>query len=112
MVKNSSVNKKLSKTQLLKIVWSGGFLSRLLRALLKTALSLWKNVLKPLAKSVLISLWLTAAAKEVAIYKKMFGCFNTTSIISNTEMNDIVNIIKSLEKSGLLIKHFSEAMKN
>ena len=43
------------------------------------------NVLKPLAKSVLIPLKLTAAAAatDAAIYKKMFGSGTTTLIISN-----------------------------
>ena len=40
----------------------GGFLSRLLGLLLKTGLPLIKNVIRSLAKSVLISLGLTAAA--------------------------------------------------
>ena len=52
----SLANIKLSKTQLHKIGKSGGFLSRLLRPLLKTGLPLMKNVLKPFAKSTLISL--------------------------------------------------------
>ena len=39
-----------------------GFLDRLLRPILKTGLLLMKNVIKPLAKSVLIPLGLTAAA--------------------------------------------------
>ena len=51
---NLSANIKLSKTQLSKIVESGGFLSRLLGLLLKTGLPLMKNVLKPLAKNVSI----------------------------------------------------------
>ena len=45
-----------------KIEQSGEFLGRLLGPLLKNGLPLIKNVLKPLAKSVLISLGLTAAA--------------------------------------------------
>ena len=44
---------KFLKTQLSKIVQSGGFLGRPLGPLLKTSLPLMKNVLKPLAKSVL-----------------------------------------------------------
>ena len=40
----------------------GGFLGILCGPLLKTALPLMKNVIKPLAKSVLIPLGLTAAA--------------------------------------------------
>ena len=72
------------------------------------------NVLKPLAKSVLIPLGLTAAASatDVAIHKKMFGCGTTTLIISNEKMNDIMKIIKSLEESGLLIKGVSQLIKN
>ena len=52
---NSSANIKLSKTHLHKIGQSGGFLGRLLGALLKTGLHLIGNALKPLAKSVLVS---------------------------------------------------------
>ena len=72
---NSSANIKLSKTQLHKIGQSGGFLGRLLGPLLKTGLPLIGNVLKPLAKSVLIPLGLTAAASatDAAIHRKMFG---------------------------------------
>ena len=57
-----STDIKLSKTQISKMIQSGGFLGRLLGPLLKTGLPLMKNVIKPLAKSVLIPLGLTAAA--------------------------------------------------
>ena len=89
-----------------KIGQSGGFLGRLLGPLLKPELSLIENVLKPLAKSVLIASGLTAAvsATNPAIHKKIFESGNTTSIISNEEINDIMKIIKSLEESDLLIK--------
>ena len=53
---------KLSKTQLSKMMQSGGFLGKLLGPLLKTGLPLIKSVIKPLAKRVLIPLRLTAAA--------------------------------------------------
>ena len=81
----SSANIKLSKTQLHKIGQSGGFLGRLLGPLLKTGLPLMKNVLKPLAKSVLIPLGLTAAASatDAAIHKKMFGSSVITLKILN-----------------------------
>ena len=71
------------------------------------------NVLKWLAKSVLIPLGLTAGAPaiDVAVHKKMFGS-GTTTIISNEEMNDIMKIIKSLEESRLLIKSVIETIKN
>ena len=73
-----------------------------------------KNVLKPLAKSVLILLGLTAvaSARDAAIHKKIFGSGNTTLVVSNEEMNDIMKIINSLEGSGLLIKDVSQTIKN
>ena len=113
---NSSANIKLSKTQLHKIGKSGGFLGRLLGPLLKTGLLLMKNVLKPLVNSVLIPLRLTAAAAaaaatSAAIYKKIFKSGVTTLIISNEEMNDIMNIVKSVKESGFLIKGVSETIK-
>ena len=46
----SSTDIKLSKTHLSKIIQAGGFLRRLLGPLLKTGLTLIKNVTKPLAK--------------------------------------------------------------
>ena len=42
----------------------------------------------------------------------MFGSGNATLIIPNEEMNDIVKIVKSLEKSGLLINGVSETITN
>ena len=59
---NSSVDIKFSKAQLSQIIQSGGFLGKLLSAILKTGLPLMKSVIKPLAKWVLIPLGLTAAA--------------------------------------------------
>ena len=110
----SSVNIKFSKTQLYKIVQSQGFLDRLLGLLQKSGLPLIGHVLKPLAKNVLIPLGLTASASatDAAIHNKMFGSGNTTLIISNEEMNDVMKIIKSLEESGILIKSISETIKN
>ena len=49
---NSSANVKLSKTQLHKIVQSGGFLGRPLGLLIKTRSSIVENVLEPLAKNI------------------------------------------------------------
>ena len=42
----------------------------------------------------------------------MFGSEVTGLIISNEEMNDIMKIVKSLKKYGLLIKNVSQAIKN
>ena len=54
------------------MIQSGGFLGRLLRPLLKPGLPLIKNVIKQLAKIVLIPLWLTAAASaaDAGTHKK------------------------------------------
>ena len=104
---NSSTDIKLSKTQLSKMIQPGGFLGRLLGPLLKTGLPLIKNVIKPLAKSLLLSLGLTAAASaaDAGIHKKFLGSGDmTTLIISNDEIGDIIKIVKSLEYSGLLLK--------
>ena len=86
--KISAIGIKLTKTQLSKMIQSGGFLGRLLGALLKPGLLLMKNVIKPLAKRVLIQLELTAAASaaEAGIHKKNLGSGLTTLIISNDEM--------------------------
>ena len=88
-----------------KIGKSGGFLGRLLGPLLKPGLSLMKNVLKPLAKSILVPLGLTAAisATDAANHKKMFGPSTTTLVFSNEGLKDIMKIIKSFKESGLLI---------
>ena len=112
---NSSINIKLSKTQLSKTIQSGGFLSRLLGPLLKTGLPLIKNVIKPLAKSVLIPLGLTAAAPavDVGIHKKILGSGTTTTlIISNEEINDIMKIVQALEDSNILLKGVTKTVRN
>ena len=73
-----------------------------------------KNVIKPLAKSVLIPLGLTAAASaaDAGIHKKILGSGNTTLIISNNEIEDIIKIVKSLEDSGLLLEGVTETVQN
>ena len=82
-----SANLKLLKTKLRKIRQAGGFLVRLLGAVLKTLLTLIGNVLKSLAKSVLVPLVLTVAASptDAAIHKKMFRPNKTTLLICNEE---------------------------
>ena len=71
-VNHLSADIKLSKPHLSKMIQSGRFLGRVLGPLLKTGLPLIKNVIKPLAKSVLIPLGLTAAASaaDAGIHKK------------------------------------------
>ena len=94
------------------MIQSGGFLGKLLGPLLKTGLPLIKNVIKPLAKIVLIPLGLTAAASaaDAGIHKKILGSGNTTLIISNDEIHDIIKIVKSLEDSSLLLKGVTETV--
>ena len=123
-----SADIKLSKTQLSKMIQSGGFLGRLLGPLLKTRLPLIKNVIKPLAKSALIPLRLTTTSStaEAGIHKNILGSrhnppsssashnlpSSTTLIISNNEIEDIIKIVKSLEDSGLLLKGVTERVQN
>ena len=104
---NMSTDIKLSKTQISKIIQSGGFLGKILGPLLKTGLPLIKTVIKPLAKSVLIS-----SAADAGIQKKIYGSGTTTLVISNEEMNDIMKIVQALEDSKILLKGVSETTKN
>ena len=82
-----------------------------------------KNVIQPLAKSVLIPLGLTAAASSAGagIHKKiprlwssfrLYFPYNNKLIRSNDAMEDIMKIVKSLEDSGLLLKGVSETFQN
>ena len=128
-----STDIKLSKTQISKMIQSGGFLGRLLGPLLKTGLPLIKKVIKPLAKSVLIPLRLTApaSAADAEIHKKILGSVhrpssssalpyhpsssashnnNTILIISNDEMKNIIKIVNFLENSSLLPKGVSQSI--
>ena len=97
------------------MIQSGGFLGKLLGPLLQTGLPLIKSVITPLAKSVLIPLELTAAASaaDTGTHKKILGSGNnTTLIISNKEIDDLIKIVKSLEESGLLLKGITESVQN
>ena len=126
---NSLIDIKLSKNRLSKMIQSRGFLGRLWGPLLKTGLPLIKNVVKPLATSVLITLGVHAAAStaDARIHKKTLGLgnpssshnhpssstsHNTVLIISNDEIEDIIKIVKSLENSGLLLKGVTETVQN
>ena len=54
-----------------------------------------KNVLKSLARNLLVPLGLIAAASatDAAIHRKMFGPGTTALIVSNEEMSNIMKII-------------------
>ena len=95
------------------VIPEGGFLN-FLRPLISAGLQLMKNVLTPLAKSVLSLLGLTAGIAETdpLIQKKISGLRTTTLIISNKEIEDLMKMFKCFEQSGLLIKGVSETIKN
>ena len=68
----------------------------------------------PLAKNVLAPLGITAvtSAIDAGIQKKIHGSGNTTLIISNEEMNDIIKIVQPLEDSNILLKGVTNTIKN
>ena len=101
---------KLSKVQISKIIQSGGFLGKLLGPLLTTGLPLMKNIIIPLAKSVLAPLGLSAAMARID--EAILGSGTTTLVISNEEMNDIMKIVKALEYSNILLKEVTKTIKN
>ena len=83
----------------------GQFSSRIFEPLLKIALPLIENVLKPLAESVLTPFGLTVAASatDAALIRKFLDLvhvhtWRTTRLISNKEMNDIMKIVMSREE--------------
>ena len=82
------------------MIQSGGFLGRLLGPLLKTGLPLIKNVFKPLAKSILIPLRLTAAASaaNAGIHKKILGSGNE----NNSDPSSITLIYQIMKWRTLL----------
>ena len=104
---NMSTDKK---TQTTKIIQSGGFLgsllSKLAGPLMKVAVPLAKNILAPWA--------VTAAASEIdaGSQKKIRGSGNTTLIISNEKMNDIMKIVQALEESNILLKGVTKTIRN
>ena len=105
---NSATDIKLSKTQIKKKVQSEGFLGMLLS---KLAGPLMKVAL-PLAKYVLAPLGLTAAMSAIdgSIQKKIHGS-GVKLIIEQEDMNDIMEIIKALENSGILLNGVSKTIK-
>ena len=82
--------------------------------IIKDWITINKNVIKPLAKSVLIPLGLTAAVStaDARIQKKILGSGTTTLIISNEKMNGIMKIVQALEDSNILLKGVTKTIKN
>ena len=88
-IENSmSTDIKVSKVHINKIIKEGGNLSRLLMSflpkLIKPAISIGKTILAPLGLRAAMS------ATDAAIQKKMYGSGNTTLIISNDDLNDLI----------------------
>ena len=107
---NMSIDIKLSKAQISKIIQSGGFLgsllSKLASPLIKVAVSLAKNIL------ALLGITAAASAIVAGIPKKIHSSRTTTLIISNEEMNDIMKIVQALEDSNILLKGVTKTIKN
>ena len=101
---NMSIDLKLSKAQISKTIQSGGFLGSFLSKLAGSLM----NVAIPLAKNILAPLGITAAASAIdaGIQKKIHGSGTITLIISNEEMNDII------EDSNILLKGVTKTIKN
>ena len=106
---NMPIDIKLFKTQISKIIQSGGFLgsllSKLAGSLMKVAVPLAKNFLAPLGITV------AASAIDAGIQKKIHGSGTTTLIILNEEMNDIMIIVQTLEDSKILLKMVLKQLK-
>ena len=104
-------NIRSSQTQISEILQSSKFVTRHLDSLLKIRLSLMKDVLKPLAKSIFMPLGLTAAASagDAWIHKRIIDLESssylvqqtTTMRIPNKEIEDIMKKGKSLRESYL-----------
>ena len=105
---NMSTDLNISNAQNSKIIQSGGFLGSLLS---KLAGPLMKVAI-PLAKNVLAPLGITAAASTIDAGIQKNGSGNTTLIISNEEMNDIMKIVQALEDSDILLKGVTKIIKN
>ena len=107
---NMSTDIKLSKVQINKIIKAGGNLGTLLMIflpkLMKPAISIGKNILGPLGLSAAMP------AADPAIQKKMYGLGNTTLIISNDDMKDLIKIVTTLEEHDILLKGISKTIKN
>ena len=107
---NMSTDIKLSKVQINRIIKQGGNLGKLLMSflpkLIKPAISLGKTTL------ALPGLSAAMSATDAAIQKKMCGCGNTTLIISNDDLDDLIKIVTALEEHDILLKGTTKIIKN
>ena len=106
---NSTIDTKLSKAQIKKLIQSGGFLGKLLS---KLAGPLMKVAL-PLAKNASAALGLTGAMSAIdgSIQKKIHGS-GIKLIIEEEDMKDVMKIIEAIENSGILLKGVSKTIEN
>ena len=106
---------KLSRTQISKIIQSGGFsgslLSKIVGPLMKVAVPITENILAPLGITAAPSA-IDAGIKKKKQTKKKPGSGTATLIISNEEMNDIMKIVQALEDSNILLKGIPKTIKN
>ena len=105
---HTSSDIKLPKAQLTKM--KKGVFLRFLAPLLRSGLPLLKSVIKPLG---MLGLTAAASATDAKINKKILGSGNhTTLIISNDDLNNLLQVIKSLENSSILLDGITETVKN
>ena len=111
-----SADVKFSKTQISKIIHSGGSLCSCLANLGKKALT---NVAIPLARDNSPGLVSNLASNAINKFERKIGekegvraGQGFTLFISNEDMNDISKIIKSLEDSNILIDGITEKVKH
>ena len=106
---NMDTDIKFSKAQLKKLIQSGGFLGKLFSQIAGPLM----KVATPLAKNVLAPLGLTAAISAIdgGIQKAMRGD-GIKLMIEDEDMNDIMKIIKALEKSGILLSGVGKTIEN
>ena len=108
---NMSADIKFSKTKIVKIIQSGGFLGSLLSKLAGPLI----KIAVPLAKNDLAPLGITAAASALDAgnsKKKIHWSGTTTLIVSNEETNDIMEIVQALEDSNILLKGVTKAIED
>ena len=101
---------KLSKTQISKIIQSGGFLGLLLSEIA----GLLMKIAVPSTKNILALLGITAPVSgiDAGIQKKIHGSGTTTLIISNQKIKDILKIVQAHEGSNILLKEITKTIEN
>ena len=114
---NMSADIKLTKSQIKKIIMSGGalgsILGRLLPKLIKPAISLGKKHISPFRIKCSNGCSRRWNTKKLHRYGRSSNSVSQTIVIfSNNEVNDMVKIKKALEDSGVLMKGVSETLKN